>query len=151
MVLIDRILSHTNLFIRLHKLPSMVRHYHSQKIPAVYNEEEIPKHERSGGATQWYFRGFETLMGITNIYPGSHEEVHSHPWEQIVYVLEGSCRFFVDDELKLLESGDILVIPPEIEHGIEDHDEYGKLLFTGPLREDMSRLTDYQEEFVTYE
>ncbi|WP_251329839.1 cupin domain-containing protein [Haloplanus pelagicus] len=129
----------------------MVRHYHSERVPAVYNEEDIPKHDRSGGATQWYFRGFETLMGITNIPPGSAEEIHSHPWEQIVFMLDGSCRFHVDGETKHLEAGDVLVVPPEVEHGIEEQDESGKLLFTGPLREDMARLTEYQEEFVSYD
>ena len=46
-----------------------------------------------------------------------HEAVpHSHPHEQIEYLLQGRMRFVVGDEETILEQGGLLVVPGGVEH-----------------------------------
>lgn len=125
----------------------MVREYDSDEIPAVYAKEELPVHEGSTGVTQQYFRGLDTLVGFTRLTSEKTASPHSHPWEQINFVLEGACEFHVGDEVVRATAGDIFVIPPDVPHTAEPPTEPCEILFTGPLREDYAVKTEYQREF----
>ena len=125
----------------------MVRPYDETEIPAVYSRDDMPVHESGPGVTQQYFRGLDTLVGFTTITAEKSAEPHSHPWEQINYVLEGECEFNVGDETVSASVGDIFVVPPDVPHCAEPPEEPCTILFTGPLREDYAAKTDYQREF----
>jgi quercetin dioxygenase-like cupin family protein len=43
---------------------------------------------------------------------------HTHPGEQITYVLDGALRYVVDGEEVAVRAGDVLVIPPGAQHQI---------------------------------
>jgi quercetin dioxygenase-like cupin family protein len=63
--------------------------------------------------------------------------LHSHPHEQVGYLLKGQVTFTVGGEKKLLNVGDIWVIPGGVEHMVEtgDQDSLALDIFS-PLRED---------------
>lgn len=125
----------------------MVRTYRKEEIPAVYSRDEIPDHESNPGVSQQYFRGLDTLVGFTTITPEKSPNPHSHPWEQINFVLDGACEFRVGDEVVAASEGDIFVVPPEVSHTAEPPEAECTILFTGPLREDYAAKTEYQREF----
>lgn len=128
----------------------MVREYDSDEIPARYSRYELPTVEKREGVTQAYFRGLDILVGFTMIEPSkSPSEPHSHPWEQINYVLEGSCRFHVGDDVIDISEGDIFVIPPNVPHTSEPPEERCTIQFISPLREDYLSETSYQKEFYS--
>lgn len=63
---------------------------------------------------------------------------HSHPHEQVSYMIEGEVYLFVGDEEKVhLKAGDHFAIPSDIPHTIQGLTPVVKLIdcFT-PLRED---------------
>lgn len=63
---------------------------------------------------------------------------HSHPHEQVSYMIEGEVYLFVGDEEKVhLKAGDHFAIPSDIPHTIQRLTSVVKLIdcFT-PLRED---------------
>jgi len=63
-------------------------------------------------------------------------------------VLEGDCRFEVGGTTIDVSEGDVFVVPPDVDHGVEPTtDEPCRLLFTGPLRKDYLPHTEYQPEF----
>lgn len=128
----------------------MVRSYHADEIPAVYNLDEMPVESREKSSRR-YFRGLDTLVGINRIEPGRDSSPHSHPWEQINFVLEGSCRFHVDGEVISIREGDFFVVPPDVPHCSEPGDDPCTIIFTGPIREDSLDKTAYQTELVRYE
>ena len=63
-------------------------------------------------------------------------QLHSHPHEQVSQVIEGKFELTLNGETRILQPGDVAVIPPNIEHG-GTAITYCKLLdvFT-PVRED---------------
>lgn len=62
---------------------------------------------------------------------------HTHPHEQICYVLEGEFTFTIENESKVVKAGDSMYINPNVDHGCVLLSDKGRLLdiFT-PIRED---------------
>ena len=57
------------------------------------------------------------------IEPGAEVPEHSHPNEQVGYLLEGELTFVVDGERQVVEAGDSYVIPGDEPHGAENTGE----------------------------
>jgi quercetin dioxygenase-like cupin family protein len=56
--------------------------------------------------------GRETLQAIVEIAPGALAPRHSHPGEEIIYVLEGQLEYVLDGKPPVtLKAGDVLFIP----------------------------------------
>lgn len=129
----------------------MVRSYDPDKIPSVYNLEEVPPVRDEEGVTQKVFRGIDQMVGFTVITPESSDsEPHSHPYEQTNMLIQGELDFIVGDDRVSLEQYDVIEIPPDVPHTSRTvSDEPAILLAFWPLREDRLWATDYQEEFDT--
>jgi quercetin dioxygenase-like cupin family protein len=70
------------------------------------------------------------------------DKPHSHPHEQITYVVEGELFLFTDDEKHYLVKGDIYTVAPDIPHGIQTLSSYVKLIDCfSPVREDFLLIT----------
>ena len=52
----------------------------------------------------------------TNSCRGHEPRPHSHPHEQLVYILAGTIRFHVADEVRVIGPGGLMAIPSNIEH-----------------------------------
>lgn len=62
---------------------------------------------------------------------------HSHPHEQISYVVSGEVNLFIKDKTIRLEPGDMFAVPPNVPHGIQLLSEKARLVDTFcPIRED---------------
>jgi quercetin dioxygenase-like cupin family protein len=63
--------------------------------------------------------------------------VHTHPHEQMTIVLQGRVRFTIQGEQRIVQAGDVLHFPSNVEHGATMLDEEVVLvdIFT-PIRED---------------
>ena len=51
------------------------------------------------------------------IEPGHQLPLHTHPHEQVVNMIEGRFALTVDGETRVLEAGDVVVIPSNVPHG----------------------------------
>jgi quercetin dioxygenase-like cupin family protein len=71
------------------------------------------------GVTRRSFSGRGTTLAWTALEPGHTPRPHSHPHEQVVYMIAGKARFKVGDEETVLGPGDMLVVPPNVEHWAE--------------------------------
>jgi quercetin dioxygenase-like cupin family protein len=61
--------------------------------------------------------GREALQVIVEIAPGTSSARHTHPGEEIVYVLEGLLEYQVEGKPPVtLKAGDVLFIPAETIH-----------------------------------
>jgi quercetin dioxygenase-like cupin family protein len=62
---------------------------------------------------------------------------HSHPHEQMSYVVSGELIAFIGDEQERLGPGDMFTVPPEVPHSVQLLTSHVRLVdcFT-PLRED---------------
>jgi quercetin dioxygenase-like cupin family protein len=71
------------------------------------------------GVSRSVFSGDGATLAFTTLEPGHTARPHSHPHEQIVYVLEGELLFVVGDEEAVVRAGDMLVVPANVEHWAE--------------------------------
>ena len=62
--------------------------------------------------------------------------MHSHPSEQMVYVLQGALKCIVGGEEVTVREGDVLHIPSGVEHQAEALEDTFELDFFSPLRDE---------------
>jgi quercetin dioxygenase-like cupin family protein len=75
--------------------------------------------EVRAGVSRTVFSGDGATLAFTTLEPGHTARPHSHSYEQIVYVLAGELLFVVGEEETIVRAGDMLVVPPNVEHWAE--------------------------------
>jgi quercetin dioxygenase-like cupin family protein len=64
------------------------------------------------------FSSDAATLALHRVQPGHEKRPHSHPHEQIVYMISGRMDFHVDGEVHRLGPGGVIAIPPNaIHHG----------------------------------
>ncbi len=97
--------------------------------------------ESIGEKRERYLGHTETLMTVVidfNDGPTSTPDPpHSHPHEQMSYVVTGELIVHIGDEKEQLGPGDMFTVAPNVEHTVQLLSEHVRLVdcFT-PLRED---------------
>ena len=76
----------------------------------------IPEEKISDEITRRVLSGQKGMMVWWKIGAGTHVAAHSHPHEQIVWMLKGRMEFRIDKERRVLEAGGIASIPGGVEH-----------------------------------
>ncbi len=61
--------------------------------------------------------GGNIMLAEFEFQEGVGGETHTHPHEQIGYVVEGTIEFNLNGEKKLLHAGDSMYIAPNLPHG----------------------------------
>ena len=63
----------------------------------------------------------EALQVRVDLEPGVTFPMHSHPGEEIIYVLEGVWEYEIEDKGTVtLKAGDVLFIPKGVKHGAKN-------------------------------
>ncbi|WP_304226348.1 cupin domain-containing protein [Gracilinema caldarium] len=84
-------------------------------------------------------RGGSLMASEMHFAPGGVGALHSHPHEQIVYVLEGEADFTLGDETRRIAQGDSIYVAPHVVHGVVALTEFRALDVFCPQREDFLR------------
>ncbi|KAA2317288.1 cupin domain-containing protein [Pseudooceanicola sediminis] len=115
--------------------------------PNVYRWESLPREEVREGVSRTAFRGEGALMVMNWLQPGMEKKPHSHPFEQLAYILSGRVRFEIGDDVVEVGAGEVVRIPPDVVHcGEVVGDETAiNLDVFAPTRDDYLHLTAYQE------
>ncbi len=87
--------------------------YHSVNWEAMDWTEIRPGVERKG------FTGQGATMALHRLSPGHETKPHSHPHEQLVYIVSGMVDFHLGDDVVRLDAGGLLVVPPHVVHYAE--------------------------------
>ena len=74
-------------------------------------------------------RGVEVELARISLEAGGGAAVHSHPEEQIVYVLEGRARVTLGDEVYEIGPGQASYHPPNVPHGFDVLEDLTALSF----------------------
>ena len=56
------------------------------------------------------------IVALMRAPAGKSADLHSHPNEQWVYILEGYLEFFIEDQKRLVGPGELVYIPAEKLH-----------------------------------
>jgi len=80
------------------------------------------------------------MMVQIDFEDGPHQKPdppHTHPHEQISYIVSGKVLYFLGEEQSVLEAGDMVTVPAHIPHTIQVLSEKARLADAFyPLRED---------------
>ena len=113
----------------------------------LYNWNDLPSEVVRERVSRSGFRGDDVLLVMNKIEPGMDINPHSHPFEQVVYIVEGRVRFHVGDDGVEAGHGSLIRIPPDVMHYAEpivDEPALNLDVFA-PIRDDYRHLVEYQE------
>nr|WP_106783488.1 cupin domain-containing protein [Lysinibacillus timonensis] len=99
------------------------------KIKAVPTDEGVQRKLLSYGGS--------LMMTEVTFEKDAVGSIHSHPHEQVSYIIRGSFEFNLDGDVQIVSQGDSIYIPSGISHGVKALEEKSIIIdvFT-PQRED---------------
>ena len=89
--------------------------------PAVIcpREHAIYSAEKMGKST--IFESPRLLVGLNALEPGQEHALHAHTGQdKLYYVLEGEGQFLLDGQELAMTTGDLLVAPEGVPHGVRN-------------------------------
>ena len=88
------------------------------EIKHFFFNQDIPLEDLGKGLKRRVLAYHENLMLVeTHFEKGAVGEMHSHPHEQITYVLEGEFEFTIDGQTQIVKPGDSMFKESNIPHG----------------------------------
>jgi quercetin dioxygenase-like cupin family protein len=82
----------------------------------------IPFEDLQLSPTAALFQGgddIEASIFVVHYERGTRVELHTHPYAEVFVVMDGTAKFTVGDEEVIVESGHMIMAPPETPHGFE--------------------------------
>jgi quercetin dioxygenase-like cupin family protein len=103
-------------------------------------EEEALK----GTITRRLITADTMMIAQIGLRRGDTVPTHSHPNEQITYILSGALKFWIGEEReeKIVRAGEVLVIPANVPHAAEALEDTLDLDVFSPPRQDWLTKTD---------
>jgi len=99
--------------------------------------DELPAVDMLPGVARRAVYIENVMMTFFHFEPGSVVPEHSHPHEQITYIVKGAMEFTLAGETRVLRAGDGVCCPPDADHSAVILDEPTVALDAWhPLRED---------------
>jgi len=99
----------------------------------LYRWDEIALEKVTEMVSRKVIVGTEQMLAQVYLKRGAVVPIHVHASEQLSYVLQGSLRFLVNGETVIVREGEVLHIPPGIEHQAEALEDTFELdVFTPP-------------------
>jgi len=110
--------------------------------------DELPKEDVRPGVTRAGFRGDDVLLVMNWLQPGMKTNPHRHPFEQLVYIVQGRMRLVVGDEVIEAGPGTVIRVPPDVLHHGEPigTETVLNLDVFAPIRDDYRHLVAHQEK-----
>ena len=98
---------------------------------------EMSRHRIFPGVSITTCAAEKMMMSHVDLEPGAVVAEHSHPHEQVGMLLAGKAIFYIGDESKTLQTGDMYRIPGNVRHRVVALEEPVKALdIFYPVRED---------------
>lgn len=101
-----------------------------------YRWDEVEEREVGDGVTRRIVHGERLMVIKYSMRKGSAVALHRHDDEQIACVLSGVVRFRMGDEARVMRAGELVVVPPNVEHGAEPLEDTVDLDVFTPIREE---------------
>jgi quercetin dioxygenase-like cupin family protein len=103
----------------------------------VVKNSSVQKEELGGGLSRKILaRGGSLMMVEVHFEKGGTGAMHSHPHEQISYIVKGSFDFDVDGKKDVVKAGDTVYIGSNMPHGVVALEDSLIIDIFTPQRED---------------
>ena len=77
---------------------------------------EVPVRELFPGYRARIVHSDRMSFSYVEVDAGASFTEHDHPHEQVIHMLEGSFELTIESETKLLQTGDVAIVPPNARH-----------------------------------
>ena len=103
-----------------------------------HNPEDREKKLLVPGIQIRTFWGENLLLSVVDFEANAVVPAHSHPQEQIIYLLEGSIKISIAGETHAMRAGEFIIVPGGVEHSakVGARPARGLDVFS-PVREDL--------------
>ena len=85
-------------------------------MPGFHALRSLPEEKITDKITRRVLTGDKEMIVWWSMKAGAHAAAHTHPHEQIFWVLSGTMDFRLGAERKMCSPGDLGVIPGGVEH-----------------------------------
>ena len=101
------------------------------------DKSECSTHTIFPGVDIHTMAGSHMMLSLVELQPEAVVEAHAHPHEQLGMLLEGCATFYIGEEQRTLEAGQMYHIPGGVTHRVVAAKQGAKALdFFHPVRED---------------
>jgi quercetin dioxygenase-like cupin family protein len=113
-----------------------------------YNWNELERDSPRAGIERVAFRGDNAMVVMNWLTPGMTPGPHSHPFEQIVIIVQGRTKLHIGEQVLELGPGAMVRVPPDVVHyAVPLGDEVClNLDVFAPVRKDYLPLVEYQNK-----
>jgi unsaturated pyranuronate lyase len=108
----------------------------------IYEWNQVEKEQMSPTLTRQVIHGDSMTVARVYLRKGCSVPEHSHHNEQISMMEQGSLKFVIDGQEKVLKAGQVLRIPPHVPHSAEALEDCVAVDLFSPPREDWIRGDD---------
>jgi len=107
-------------------------------LTSLYRWEDLPEEKVNSMISRKFVVGEKEMFLLVTLKKGAIFPKHSHPHEQLTYILKGELRFEVGDrEPFVVREGEVVNIPPNVEHSVTALEDTLDLDAYTPIREDL--------------
>ena len=131
------------------KAPSSTRARHAAGTPAVaplplqyIPWHTIPLEDLNPLLQRQFVVGQNIMLARVLLKKGCIVPEHSHPNEQLTYIVEGALKFWIDGKQITVHAGEVLCIPSNMPHKAEALEDTVDLDIFDPPRADWINKTD---------
>ena len=103
---------------------------------------EVKEEKLSDTISRKLIVGQNEMLGYVYLKKGAIVPAHKHVSEQITIILKGAMEFTLQGRKVMVREGEMLVIPPNVEHAAVAVEETLDLDCFSPLRDDWLSGTD---------
>ena len=98
--------------------------------------KDIPVKHVMNGIDGHYAHGAQTTFGLVLIAKGTAMPEHSHPHEQVTYIVDGELEMTIGGKTMLLKTGMFYVIPSNTPHSVNAYVDSTTIAVFSPVREE---------------
>jgi quercetin dioxygenase-like cupin family protein len=118
----------------------------------LYRWNDLPKHDRWNGYMQSSgFRGDDALIAFNWVPPGKERpEPHSHPFDQIVLIMQGHLKLEIEGKVQDMRAGSICRVPANAKHTgwPAGNETVLNIDVFAPARKDYLFMCNYQKDYA---
>jgi quercetin dioxygenase-like cupin family protein len=119
----------------------------NERSVTFYRWDEMPKEQVTELLDRRLITADRVMLAHVYIKKGAIVPRHSHENEQVSYILKGGLRFWIgEDEAQVIDvmAGEVLHIPPQIQHKAEAlEDTLDVDIFSPPRQDWLDKTDDY--------
>ena len=115
----------------------------TESKPTLYRWNQVEQEQLNPLLTRQFISGEKAMLSRIVLTKGCIVPTHSHHNEQLAFILEGSLRFILGhSDVYIVNSGEVLVIPPDVPHSAEALEDTINFDIFSPPRQDWINKDD---------